>query len=280
MAVSSFASESNRLNKFAISSGGVGEALQRSAAAMYSAGNTLEETAALVAAANTVLQNPDVVGTTLKTVSMFLRASKVELEEAGESTDGMANSVSELRDQLLALTRGEVDILTDAGNYKSTYDILKEIADVWDGIVANQGTDSAAILELLGGKRNANAVAAILENFEIAENALGVAADSAGSALIENEKHLNSITGKISKFQSSWERLSATIVNGDLVKVVVDFGTALLDAANWMAEFLGGIGALCIAIPATVAAFEKFKAVRDLFNGIIAVGNNLAGGAK
>lgn len=49
-------------NNFAISSGGIGDALQRSAAAMNAAGNTLEETAALVAAANTVVQNPDSVG--------------------------------------------------------------------------------------------------------------------------------------------------------------------------------------------------------------------------
>lgn len=141
-------------NNFAISSGGIGDALQRSAAAMNAAGNTLEETAALVAAANTVVQNPDSVGTTLKTVSMFLRASKVEAEEAGESTECMANSVSELRDQLIALTNGRVDILTDAGQYKGTYEILRDIASVWDDIVANQGTDSAAILELIGGKRN------------------------------------------------------------------------------------------------------------------------------
>lgn len=139
-------------NNFAISSGGVGEALQRSAAAMNAAGNTLEETAALVAAANTVVQNTDSVGTTLKTVSMFLRASKVEAEEAGESTEGMASSVSKLREQLLALTRGRVDILTDSGQYKSTYEILKDIASVWDDIVNNQGTDSAAILELIGGR--------------------------------------------------------------------------------------------------------------------------------
>lgn len=139
-------------NSFAISSGGIGEALQRSSAAMYAAGNTLEETAALIAAGNTVLQNPNVMGTTLKTVSMFLRASKVEAEEAGESTEGMANSVSELRDSLLRLTGSRVDILTDSGQYKSTYEILRDIAAVWDDIVANQGTDSAAILELLGGR--------------------------------------------------------------------------------------------------------------------------------
>lgn len=58
-------------NKFAISSGGVGEAMQRSAAAMQAAGNTIDETLALIAAMNTVVQNPESVGTTLKTVSMY-----------------------------------------------------------------------------------------------------------------------------------------------------------------------------------------------------------------
>ena len=267
-------------NKFAISSGGVGDALQRSSAAMYSASNTLEETAALIAAANTVLQNPDSVGTTLKTVSMFLRASKVELEEAGESTEGMANSVSELQEKLLALTEGKVNILTEAGNYKSTYQILKEIAEVWDHIVETQGTDSAAILELLGGKRNANAVAAILENFKIAEEALSVAMNSAGSALRENEIYLDSITGKISKFQSSWETLSYKVVNGNLVKDVVDLGTVLLDVLNWIMNLVEEFNLLHISISVATAAIIKFGLAKNVLSGLKESVKNLAGGAK
>lgn len=42
-------------NKFAISSGGVGDAMLHSASAMHAAGNTLDETIALIAAANTVV---------------------------------------------------------------------------------------------------------------------------------------------------------------------------------------------------------------------------------
>lgn len=53
--VSRSATESNRVNNFAISSGGIGEALLRSAAAMNAAGNTLDETIALTTAANTVV---------------------------------------------------------------------------------------------------------------------------------------------------------------------------------------------------------------------------------
>ena len=267
-------------NKFAISSGGIGDALQRSAAAMNAAGNTLEETAALVAAANTVVQNPDSVGTTLKTVSMFLRASKVEAEEAGESTEGMANSVSELREQLLALTRGRVDILTDSGQYKSTYEILKDIASVWDDIVNNQGTDSAAILELIGGKRNANVVAAILENFDIAEDALSVALNSAGSAAEENAKHLESISGRISQFQAAWESLSQTIVNNDLVKNIVSFGTAVVSTIDSIAQFSGSLGFMLALIPTVVGAYTKFDKVKSVVDGLLTSVKSFAGGAK
>lgn len=49
-------------NNFAISSEGVGESLLRSAAAMHAAGSTLDETIALSAAANTVVQDPMKVG--------------------------------------------------------------------------------------------------------------------------------------------------------------------------------------------------------------------------
>lgn len=182
--------------------------------------------------------------TTLKTVSMFLRASKVEAEEAGESTEGMANSVSELRDQLMLLTKGRVDILTDEGNYKGTYEILRDIASVWDDIVANQGTDSAAILELIGGKRNANVVAAILENFEIAEDALKVAMESAGSAVAENEKHLDSIAGKIEIFKAAFQELSTNLVDREFVEDIIDLGTALIGILNVVAKVIGVFGGL------------------------------------
>lgn len=132
-----------------ISSGGVGEAMQRSAAALHAANNTLDESLALVASANSVIQDPDVVGTTLKTVSMYLRAAKTEAEAAGESTDGMANSVSELRDEIKLLTNNRVDIMLDDKNFKSTYQIFKELSEVWGDL---SDITQANLLEQLGGK--------------------------------------------------------------------------------------------------------------------------------
>ena len=60
-------------NRFAISSGGIGDALTRSASSLAAANNTLDESIALVTASNTIVQNPEVVGTALKTISMRIR---------------------------------------------------------------------------------------------------------------------------------------------------------------------------------------------------------------
>ena len=244
-------------NNFAISSEGVGEALRRSASALAAGNNTLDESIALITAANSVVQDADVVGTTMKTVSMYLRAAKTEAEEAGESTEGMANSVSELREELLALTNGKVDIQIDENTFKSTYQIMKELADVWGELT---DITQANILEQIGGKRNANVVSSMLENFNVAEDVVKTAANSAGSALKENEKYLDSINGKIAEFKATFEELSMTLIDSDFVKQVIEFGTGLLDVLNVLAKVIDKVGGLNTVLYVTVGILATIKA--------------------
>lgn len=125
----------------------IGEILTRSSAAMAAANNNLSETIALGTAAYSVLQNAESTGTMLKSLSMYLRAAKSELEDAGESADGCANSVSELRSELKSLTG--VDIMIDNKNFKSTYQIMKELSEVWDNL---SDVTKANVTEMIGGK--------------------------------------------------------------------------------------------------------------------------------
>lgn len=244
-------------NNFAISSEGVGEALRRSASALAAGNNTLDESIALITAANSVVQDADVVGTTMKTVSMYLRAAKTEAEEAGESTEGMANSVSELREELLALTNGKVDIQIDENTFKSTYQIMKELADVWGELT---DITQANILEQIGGKRNANVVSSMLENFNVAEDVVKTAANSAGSALKENEKYLDSINGKIAEFKATFEELSMNFIDSDFVKQVIEFGTGLLNVLNVLAKVIDKVGGLNTVLYVTVGILATIKA--------------------
>lgn len=244
-------------NKFAISSTGIGEALLNSASALAAAGNTLDESIALITAANEVIQNPEKVGTAMKTMSMYIRAAKTEAEEAGIATDGMANSVSELREEILALTGNKVDIMLDENTFKSTVQIMRELSTVWDDLTDISRTN---ITELIGGGvRNANVISALINNFETVEEVLVTAADSAGSALAENEKYLDSIAGKVSTFKATFEELSVTLINSEFVKQIVDFGTGLLNVLNAVAKLIDSIGGLNTVLMGTAGIIAAIK---------------------
>ena len=129
-----------------IDTAGIFAGLQRSASSMSAANNTLEETIALITAGNAVLQDPERVGNGLKTISMRIRGATTELEEAGESTEGMAESTAALRKEVMALAG--VDIMQDEDSFKSTYDILDELSTKWSDLTDIQ---QASLTELLAG---------------------------------------------------------------------------------------------------------------------------------
>lgn len=79
---------------------------------------------------------------------MRIRGAKTELEEMGEDTDGMVESTATLRKEILALSG--VDIMQDENTFKSTYDILGELADKWGTLTDIQ---QASVTELIAGRQ-------------------------------------------------------------------------------------------------------------------------------
>ena len=211
-------------NNYAVSSDGIATALQTSASALMEAGNSLEQSTALVAAANKVVQDPSSVGSALRTISLRLRGTSVSvLEELGEETDGVVESTSKLQEKLKALTG--VDILTSTGAYKDTYTILKEMGEVWQDL---DSLDQSAALELMAGKNRANTLSAILNNTQDLENAYKSAMQAEGSALKENETYLDSIQGRIDILNNSVQTMWMNFISSDTVKFLVDVANALV----------------------------------------------------
>ena len=128
-----------------IDTAGIFAGLQRSASSMSAANNTLEETIALITAGNAVLQDPERVGNGLKTISMRIRGATTELEEAGESTEGMAESTAALRKEVMALAG--VDIMQDEDSFKSTYQILDELSTKWSDLTDIQQANSCLYVQ-------------------------------------------------------------------------------------------------------------------------------------
>lgn len=243
-------------NNFAISSTGIGEALQRSASALYESGNTLDESIGLITAANSVIQNPEQVGTALKTLSLRLRGAKVELEEAGEDVDGMADSVSSLQQKLLALTHGKVDIMADASTFKNTTQILREMSKAWEDMT---DIERSAALELMGGKRQANILASIIKNYDTVDSVIEASINSQNSAYEENLKWMDSIEGRINKFTNTLQSMWKNAINSDAVKNIISFGTAIV-------ELIDKVGLLPSILTAASAALSAFKGQNLFFN--------------
>lgn len=242
-------------NNFAISSGGIGDALQRSASSLAAANNSLDQSIALITAANTVVQDPDSVGTAFKTISMRIRGAKTELEEAGLETDGMAESTAKLRAEIKALSG--VDIMLNDTTFKSTYEIMDELANKWEELTDIQ---QASITELIAGKRQGNVVSSLMSNFDIAREALETSMDSEGSAMAEHAKWMESLEAKINQLKAAWQELSQAFMDDGFLKGLVDAGTDIL---SFLTAIIDKIGTLPALITAAVAVMSFKNVGRD-----------------
>ena len=253
-------------NRFAITSQGIGEALRLSASALSEGGNSLDESIGLITAANEVVNDPSSVGTALKTLTLRLRGSKTELEEMGEDVSDMATTTSQLQAKLLALTGGKVDIMLDENTFKNSTQILREMADAWEDM---NDIQRASALELMGGKRQANVLSALIQNFATVEAVIETSADSAGSALKENERYLDSIQGKIDQFNNAIQAMWSNALDSDFVKWIVDVGTGLikiLDKLKPIYLLISGIAVYLNKKYNFVDFSRLFEGFRDAFS--------------
>ena len=238
-------------NEFAVSSDGIATALQGSASALASANNDMESSIALVAAANRVVQDESEVGAALRTISLRLRGTSVsELEELGESTEGAVESVSKLQSKLLGLTG--VNILNDDNSYKSTYEILLAISEVYSTL---DDQSKAATLELIAGKNRSNVASALLTNTKDLKAAYEAASSSSGSAAKELDTYLSSIQGKIDQFNNAVQSMWSNTLDSGVIKAIVDFATGLIK----IVDKFGLINTLVFGIMTYLSVLKKDK---------------------
>lgn len=82
---------------------------------------------------------------------MRLRGASADLEQAGESTDGMCESTAKLQAKIKALSG--VDIMADKNTFKSSYQIMSELSSHWGEM---SDVNQAGLLETIAGKTRAD----------------------------------------------------------------------------------------------------------------------------
>lgn len=242
--------------------------MQDGASALKTAGNDIDESIAMIAAANEIVQDPSQVGNAMKTLSLRILGNKSALEELGEETDNVANSTSELNKKMEETA--EISIIDDNGELKSTYKILDELYEKWNDL---SSLEQSELTDTLAGKNRANVFAALMQNWDKAREAFDVSANqSAGSAEKEMNKALNSVEAKINQLKATGQSLSMDFLNSDSLKQALDIIIKLGSALDVIVKKVGALPTLVGAITAAFTAFGdkgfvKQDTLKSLFTG-------------
>ena len=268
-------------NNYSISTDGLATALKDSASALVTANNDLNEAVSLTTAGNAITQDPSKVGAGLRTISLRLvgtEEAKEELSDLGEETDGMITTVSKLRNTIQSATSAATkdgkgfDIFDSNGNYKSTYEIMQGLADLYDEIVKKDkelGTNNLnLLLETIAGKNRSNIAASILQNGDMLRSVYEDAQNSEGSAEKELNSYLDSVDGKFQQLQNRTQEFWYNVIDTTTVKSVLDFTTDLTEGASKFFKLVEKHLPTILGAIATIIASNKSGGLIRLINFI------------
>ena len=217
------------------------EGMERSAAALAAVGTSTKDAFALFSGIQEVLQNAEKSGTSLKSVALRLRSFD---ETTGEYSEDLANITGELIDLTKTAEHAEGVSIFKPGStteFKDLTDYFREIAGIWDEMTQKQQND---FLIKAFGRNQAQAGAALIQNFKAVDKALAEMGESAGSSDKEMEAVESSLSYKINALKETWVGCVQDMIDrGDLGTIVTGL-TKVSEAITFLLDKLGILGSI------------------------------------
>lgn len=232
------------------------EGMERSAAALAAVGTSTKDAFALFSGIQEVLQNSEKSGTSLRSVALRLRSFD---ESTEEYSSDLANITGELADLTKTAEHAQGVSVFKPGStteFKNLVDYFREIADIWDEMSQKQQND---FLLKAFGRTQAQAGAALIQNFKGVEKALDVMDDAIGSSDKEMETAKQSITYKLNELKQTWVGTVQDIANRDDLGKIVDGLTDLSSAIGFVIDKLGLVGTVGLFGGAGTGIFKFIK---------------------
>lgn len=202
-------------NNFRVSAEDLADSIGKVGAAARQAGISMEElegyTAAIVSSTGIT---GSVAGTALK--SIISRTYRIGTE--GETSAG------EVEKTLAGIG---IAVRDTSKEFRSFDSIMADLAKKWDTL---SNVTKQNIAQTMAGTYHYSRLISLLDNYNIAQSARTKAINSENSALDENAKYLNSITGKLGTLRATLEEKFAESIDVDMIKKAVDVVTDLIDA--------------------------------------------------
>jgi len=230
-------------NEFAESNLDIVEGMERSAAALATTGTSYQEAFALFTGAQEILQNAEVGGRALKSISLRLHGYDETTEQLSE---GLTNIKGDLIDLTKTAEHSEgVSIFKEGSTteFKSLVDYFGEINEIWDEMSQKQQND---FLETAFGKNQAQAGAAIIQNYEAVANAMKSMETAAGSSDREMSTIIDSLDYKLNKLSETGTGIAQNLFQRDDMGSVINTLTKLAEAIDFVTDKLGLLGTISV----------------------------------
>lgn len=248
-------------NKFAESNDDIVEGMKRSAAALAAVGTDYKDAYSLFTGVQEVLQNSEVAGRALRSISMRIRGYDENSEDGFEQTDDeLKNITGDLIDLTKTANHAQgVSIFKEGSTteFKSLVDYFGEIHDIWDEMSQKQQND---FLQKAFGKTQAQAGAALIQNYDAVKEALAEIDESAGSADKEMSTVEQTLSYKINALKETWVGCVQQILDrGDLGIAI----SGLNGVSKVITGLIDNVGLLKTAAMGVAAALSFKNVGRD-----------------
>lgn len=227
-------------NNFPISVSQIAEGMNNASSALAAAGNTFEQSVALLTAANTTVQDISKASTGLRTITARLRNTTTDLEALGEDM-----TEAKYEELVNALTKAGVALRDVNGEYRSTYDIIKDTAAVWDTM---SSMEQAAMTTAVAGTRMQNVWASLVGQFKEASGAMDAMDNSAGALTTSYDSYIDSVEGRMAQLTATFQSFSREVLSTDAMKGVIQFITGIVETLSNFSNIAGGAPATIMAL--------------------------------
>lgn len=194
----------------------------------------------------TTRQSEDTVGTGLRTI--FSRLEGLKLGETLE--DGV-----DLNKYSAALKTIGVDILDATGQLKQMDDILDETAQHWDSLDRAQ---KVAFATTVGGVRQYTNLIALLDNWDMMQENVGIAKGSEGTLQEQADIYAESWEAAQKRVRAAAQAIYSDLIDDDFFITILNGFEKILQEVDIFIDSMGGLkGAISIVGAALMTVFNK-----------------------
>lgn len=218
----------------------ISDAVQASGQVAYDAGMSYEQLAAVSAkVAERTREDGSSIGNAMKTI--ITRISKVGSmpEYAADVSNEDLSQASE------SLHKVGVEVYNTDGSFRDLDTILSELNAKWDGLTDAQ---KANISYNVAATRQTSKFKNILEAWTDSMNLANEATTTSGNAEANQEKYMESFSGKIQAIKTQMDEFWLNFYNSDQVSGALDFVQGLTKGFTGLEEAIGPIPTLITAV--------------------------------